>query len=76
MFFLGAKEWNQAATVCFCFFAAAAAKTSGALNVPSIACTGHLAVQMPQPMHLAWSMAWIFFNSPDGASTGQTFEQI
>jgi hypothetical protein len=58
------------------FFFAVAAKTAAALNVPSIACTGHRAVQMPHPIHFSWSMVCSWFSSPEGAFTGHTFKQI
>lgn len=48
--------FSYAASAFFAFLAAAAAKTSCALNVPSIACTGHFAVQIPQPIHLSLSI--------------------
>lgn len=82
------EKWNEggfykryvtlfiAIQAAFDFLAAATANTSAALNVPSIACTGHFAVQIPQPMHFVWSMTWSFLSSPDAALTGHTLAQI
>src|SRR5208283_4564585 len=68
-------SWSYAAAA-FCFLAAAAANTSAALKVPSIACTGHFAVHMPQPMHLSCAIKCCFLGSPLAALTGQTLAHI
>src|SRR5271169_6475318 len=64
------------ASAAFFFLVAAAANTSWALKVPSIACTGHFAVHIPQPIHFSCAIICCFLGSPLAALTGQTLAHI